>query len=133
MKRVLILLFSLLIFSFSFSFDIEILEKDIVPGSKFSQTIRIYPENNKFPNEEDMQKIALGIKQRNAGYSNYFIHFLLPDMPLDEGSFATANNRNNDNENMNVTILYHILEYDDNYSKYVKQDKNGKYYLSDIK
>lgn len=131
MKKFLTLLFGLLIFNLSFSFDIDILEKDVVPGSKFSQTIRIYPENNKFPNEEDMRKIALGIKQRNAGYSNYFIHFILPNMPLNEGSFATASNKDNDNNNMDVTILYHILEYDNNYSKYV-DTKDGVYFLRNL-
>lgn len=133
MKKILILLFTLLIFSFSFSFETDVLDEDVIPGIKFSQTLRIYLDDGKFPDKKSMQEIAYDIKKDNPGYENYFINFLLPNMPLNEGAFATANNRNGDNPDMKATILYFMLENNSHYSKYLKFDKNGNYYLKNMK
>lgn len=124
-----ILCLMLLITTISFSFKTEILEKNIVPEIKYGITLKIYPEGNKFPTEEEMQDIAYEIKIQNRGYKNYFVHFLLPKMELDGGAFAVANDVNSDNPTMKVNILYNILEYDDNFSKYVDVNENGNYFL----
>ena len=124
-----ILCLMLLITTISFSFKTEILEKNIIPEIKYGITLKIYPEGNKFPTEAEMQDIAYEIKIQNRGYKNYFVHFLLPESFSKDGNFAVANDVNSENPTMKVNILYNVLEYDDNFSKYVDVDETGNYFL----
>lgn len=132
MKKIIIFMFHLFLFTNIFSFQTEVIEKSIIPQVKFSQTLKIYPENNKFPNEEDLQKIAYKIKSNNLGYENYFIHFILPDMILGNGGFAVCNSTKNSNPEMKAKILFDDLLFDDDYKKYVKETEDGKLYLTEI-
>ena len=127
-----VFIFILLIYSLSFSLETEILDEDFILGERYSVTLRVYPEGNKFPTKSELQEIAYEIKEDFIDSKSYFVHFLLPKMELNSGAFAVANNNNGDNPTMEVEILYYILEYNKFYSKYVDYDENGEYYLRDL-
>ncbi|MBC2855460.1 hypothetical protein H3N56_02990 [Cetobacterium sp. 2A] len=131
MKKIimLLILFSNVIFA---NYKVKTLNKEIIPNIKYSIDFEIPIVNGKFPTEKQMQSIALKEKKDNPGYENYFISFLLPGMELNNGYFATAVSINNNNSDMVPEILLYML-FGTEYQKYLKEDKNGAFYLENIK
>lgn len=128
MKKILIMSLTLLMFSFSFSeFKTKVIDEESSYNEKFSQTLIIYPDNGVFPSEEDMSEIVKRIKDENYMYKDYFIHFILPDMIPNSGAYAVSNNSDK------VEILYSIIQNESSYKKYLKKDKNGNFFMENIK
>lgn len=125
--------FLLILFLFSFNLfaehDKKILNKEFIPRVKYAVDFELPINDGQLPNEKIMQEIAFNEKLKNPGYKNYFINFYLPKMKLDNGAFGISNNINNSNPEMKVKISYETLLYDSNYSKSIKKDSNGNYYL----
>lgn len=134
MKKIIFLLLFIIFGINSFSnYNEKILNKEIIPRMKYSVDFEIQIIKGKFPTEEIMQEIAYNEKLKNPGYENYFISFYLPKMEINNGYFATSINTNGNNPYMTPKILYTNLLFDEHYSKYLKEDKNGNIYLEDIK
>lgn len=132
MKKIIILLILISTNIFA-NHETKLLNKEIIKTMKYSVDFEISIDDGKFPTEEVMQKIAYKEKLKNPGYENYFVSFYLPKMKINEGSFATSINNSGSNPDMKTEILYINLLYDKNYSKYLKQNKNGTTYLKNIK
>lgn len=105
----------------------EILEKYVIHPTKYSLTLLVYPEDERFPGSKSLQKIALKIKNENPNFKNYYIHFMLPEMIMDNGAYAIANDTEfEENMFMEVKILKENL-YNTKYEKYLKFDNEGNY------
>lgn len=78
--------------------DYEIIEKTVIPGTKYAIDVRI-----KYPvSETQINKAFYAMKAENSGYKNYFIHFYLPGMEVGSGAWAVANSVDN---NLEVKVL----------------------------
>lgn len=132
MKKIIIFLILISTNIFA-NYKVNVLNKEKINKLKYSVDFQIPIVGGKFPSEKVMEEIAYKEKKQNPGYENYFISFYLPKMQLNNGCFATAISTSENNPNMKTEILYINLLYDENYSKYLKQDKNGKPYLENIK
>lgn len=130
MKKLLVLFLSLYSV-LCFAFKTETLEKDTMQNIRFTQSIIIYPEENKFPDKNELQVIAYKIKKENPNFKNYYIAFLLPDMVPGWEAYATANSENGNNPSMKAKIIYYDLISNKYYKQYVKTDENGNSFLSD--